>query len=92
MGEREVTKIVKDDRGKIIALRNQYMGWSPITTMVVIKHIEGTLYNYYANFPNVGRVDLKVMNVNDHKILVTDPQKTSRNILGDLPEYVTYDN
>ena len=89
MGEREVTKIVKDDRGKIIALRNQYMGWSPIKTEEVIKHIEGNLYNYFANFPNVGRVDLHVINNGDHKSLITDPHKTSRNILGDLPEYVT---
>ena len=81
MIEREVTKIVTDSMGNIIELRNQYMGWSPITTLEVIKHIEGNLYNYYANFPNIGRVDLKVMKVNDHKILVTDPQKTSRRFL-----------
>ena len=92
MLEREVTKIVKDDSGKIIELRNQYMGWSPITTLEVIKHIEGNLYNYYANLPNVGKVYLQVMYNGDQKILTTDPQKTSRNILDDLPVYVTYDN
>lgn len=92
MHDREVIKIMKDDNGNIIGLRNNNMGWSPISSSEAIMHIEHKLYNYFAEFPNIGKVYIQVENDHNLKILVTDPLKTSRNLLEDLPEYVTYDD
>jgi len=92
MIDREVIKIIKDDDDNVIGLKNQYMGWSPISTSEAIIHIERNIYNYYAVFPNIGRVNLQVENDHNQKILVTDSKKTSRNLLGDLPPHITYDD
>lgn len=90
MIEREVQKIDKDCRGNIIALRNQFKGWSPVAVNDVIKHIEGNLFNYHAKFPNIGKVNIQIVKENNVKTLRTDPSKTSRNLLQDLPLYITY--
>lgn len=92
MQEREIIKIVKDHEGNIIALRNQYMGWSPVSVNEVIQHIESDLYSYYVKIPDLGKVSLCVEQINQKKILRTDPSKAAKNLLGDLPIYVIYDD
>lgn len=87
MLEREVLKVDIDNNGNIIAFRNQFKGWSPVSIEDAIKHIEGNLYTYYAKFPNFGRIDLQVVIENNNKSIKTDTYKTSRNLLKDLPSY-----
>ncbi|MCB0752119.1 MAG: DUF3892 domain-containing protein [Ignavibacteriae bacterium] len=87
MMEREVILIGKDVTGKIISFKNQFKGWSPVSINDAIKHIEGELYSYYANFDNIGKVEIKVVKDGSIKVIGTDPKKTDRNILTDLPSY-----
>lgn len=87
MFEREVTKIEKNQFGEIIALRNQFKGWSPVAIDEAIKQIEGGLYKYYVRIQNVGKIYLCVIQNNNHPIVRTDPEVTSRNLLDVLPSY-----
>lgn len=87
--EREVIKIERNQIGEIVALRNQFMGWSPVAVDYAIKHIEGGLYKYFVNIQNVGKIYLTVINENDKRIIRTDPSVVSRNLLEVLPSYVS---
>ena len=87
MIDREVQKIEVDCEGNIIALINQFMGWSPLSIEDVIRHIEGGIFQYHAVFPIIGKVRLQVIHEGNGKKIITDPTRSSRNLLYDLPIY-----
>jgi len=82
MLEREVIKTAKDKDGEIVALCNQFKGWSPVSKEEAIKQIESKLYTYFVELTNLGRVHIHVV---DGKYLRTDLDRTTRNNLKDLP-------
>ncbi|MBK8945414.1 MAG: hypothetical protein IPM32_09115 [Ignavibacteriae bacterium] len=89
MLEREIIKIERNQLGDIVALRNQFMGWSPVAADYAIKHIEGGLYKYFVSIPNVGKIYLTVIDENNKKVIRTDPSVTSRDLLEVLPSYAS---
>ena len=82
--ERKVTNTRKDENGRIIALCNPVEWWSPRTLAEVIIDIEESFYTYYVIIGGQ-RVLIKVANGSAEKYLRTDPDKTAKNNLDDLP-------
>ena len=82
--ERKVTNTRKDENGRIIALCNPVEWWSPRTLAEVIIDIEESFYTYYVVVGGQ-RVLIKVINGSVEKFLRTDPDKTTKNYLDDLP-------
>ncbi len=87
MFEREVIKTAKDEDGDIIAMSNNFKGWSLVTKDEAIMHIESKRITYFVEIENIGKVDVLVINGPNGKYLRTNPAKTARNILKDLPDY-----
>ena len=85
MIERKVIKSRKDLNGNITAICNPGEWWSPKTSSEAIKEIEEKLYSYYVTVNNQN-VDIKVIYGNSGKYLRTDPDKTTKNNLDDLPD------
>jgi hypothetical protein len=84
MIERKVTNTRKGEKGKIIALCNPVEWWSPRSAIEVINDIEESYYTYYV-LVDGQKVLIKVMNGSVEKYLRTDPNKTTKNNLEDLP-------
>ena len=84
MIERKVTNTTKGEKGKIIALCNPVEWWSPRNAIEVINDIEESYYLYYV-VVNGQKVLIKVINGSVEKFLRTDPDKTTKNYLDDLP-------
>lgn len=84
MIERKVTNTRKDTKGKIIGLCNPVEWWSPRTAVEVINDIEESFYTYYV-IVGGQKVLIKVFNGSVEKYLRTDPDKTTKNYLNDLP-------
>ncbi len=86
MARRKVTRSRKDQDGDITALCNSGEFWSPRLKRDAISDIESGTHSYYVDVPGTGPVDIRVVNGSNGKYLRTDPDKTSRNNLDDLPD------
>jgi hypothetical protein len=85
MADREVTQSMKSEKGDIIALCNSRAIWSPKLKSMAILEIEESIHRYFVKIDDV-EVDIHV--VKDRlkgKYLRTDPDKTKKNNLDDLP-------
>lgn len=85
MIERKVTKSRKDSNGNITAICNPGEWWSPKTSIEAIREIEEKLYSYHVIL-NGEKVDIKVIRGETGKYLRTDPDKTTKNNLDELPD------
>ncbi|MEW4565041.1 DUF3892 domain-containing protein [Bremerella sp. JC770] len=84
MADRQVTRSGKDGSGDITALCNTGQAWSPRRKNDAINDIENGNHSYFVEVSGK-RVDIHVVNGQNGKHLRTDPDKTSRNNLDDLP-------
>ncbi len=87
MADREITRTIKDKDGDITALCNSSELWSPKLKSMALLEIEDNIHRY---FVKVDEEEVDIHVVNDRlkgKYLRTDPDKTKRNILNDLPDY-----
>jgi len=85
MAHREVTRSRKDQDGDILALCTPGQPWSPRQKRDAISDIESRTHSYFVDVTGIGRVDIHVVEGRTGKYLRTDPDKTSRNNLDDLP-------
>lgn len=85
MARRKVTRSRKD-QGNITALCKPNEHWSPRLKQAAIQDIESDEHSYFVDVPGTGPVDIHVVQGQNGKYLRTDPDKTSRNNLGDLPD------
>ena len=85
MADRGVTRSRKDEDGDITELCNPGQSWSPRLKRDVINDIESGQHSYFVQAPN-GRVDIHVVDGPTGKYLRTDPDRTTRNNLDDLPD------
>jgi hypothetical protein len=83
MATREVKRTGKDDKNDITRLCGD--GWS-VTKADAIRQIEGRTYTYEVRVPRTGTVDVKVVSGPTGKYLRTDPDKTRKNNLLELPD------
>lgn len=80
-----MTSSSKDSSGNILALCNNGEWWSPRIASEVINDLEMKLYDYYVIVENQ-QVYIKVIKGNGGKYLRTDPDRTTKNNLDDLPD------
>ena len=85
MSNRRVTGCIKNKDGDILALCNPFEDWSFKSKKDAITDIENDIHNYYV-FNSGEKVNILVVNGTSEKYLQTDPGKTEKNILIDLPE------
>ncbi len=85
MVERKVTSTKKDNSGNILALCNNGEWWSPRNTLEIINDLQLRLYDYYV-IVDGKLVYIKVINGSNGKYLRTDPDRTTKNNLDDLPD------
>ncbi len=85
MAERRVMQSKKDLNGDILSICNHGEHWSPKSKDDAISEIENNIHSYYVV---VGRerVEIKIVEGSMGKYLRTDPDKTTRNNLDDLPD------
>ncbi len=85
MSVRRVRQSKKNSEGDILALCNTGESWSPIYKQDVIRDTENRVQSYYVL---VGQkiVEIKVVKRGTGKYLRTDPVKTTKNNLEDLPD------
>lgn len=86
MASRKVTHSGKDSDGDITALCQPGADWSPRRKSGAINDIENGIHCYHVDVPGTGQVDIHVVNGRNGKYLRTDPDRTSRNNLDDLPD------
>ena len=86
MATRQVSRSRKDRDGDILALCSSGQPWSPRQKQEAIDDIESRRHSYFVNVSGVGHVDIHVVRGPNGKYLRTDPDRTSRNNLDDLPE------
>ena len=84
MIERKITHTKKDSYGNILVICSPGEWWSPKSTDEAIMEIEEFLYQYYVIVASQ-KVEIKVINGSTGKYLRTDPDKTTKNNLDDLP-------
>ncbi len=84
MASRQVERTGKDSDGDITALCG---GWGRASKQQAIQDIERGTHNYWVQVAGVGPVNVVVMpgDARRGKYLRTDPDKTTRNNLNDLP-------
>ncbi len=87
MADRKVISIRKNGNQEIAALCNPDELWSPKASHHAISEIEAGLHTYYSLIEGK-RVDVYVIIGPDGKYLRTDPEKTVKNKLYELPECV----
>lgn len=86
MIDRQVTRSKKDNDGDITALCNPTEWWSPRQKVDAINDIENKTHRYFVK-DGLKEVDIHVVNDSiKGKYLRTDPDKTTRNNLDDLPD------
>jgi hypothetical protein len=85
MARRKVTHSRKDEDGDITALCNPGQTWSPRLKSGAISDIETGVHSYYVG-SGINEVDIHVVDGPSGKYLRTDPDKTSKNNLDDLPD------
>lgn len=86
MARRRVKQSRKNKDGDITALCNKGEFWSPRKKKDAVSDINSGRHSYYVNVQGVGAVDIHVVDHPKHgDYLRTDPDKTDRNNLDDLP-------
>lgn len=86
MIQRQITNTKKDSSGNIVLLCNQSEWWSPRLANEILWDIEEAMYLYFV-IVDGQKVEIKVITELTRKYLRTDPDKTTKNNLDDLPEY-----
>lgn len=86
MSRRRVTRSGKDRDGDITSLCNTGELWSPRRKADAIQDIEAGIHSYYVLSQSGAEVNVLVRQRNGKKYLTTDPDKTTRNNLDDLPD------
>ena len=86
MADRKVTQSGKDEDGDILRLCTPGQPWSPRQKRDAINDIKNRHHSYYVDVPGAGRVDIKVIPGTTGDYLRTDPDRTDRNNLDDLPD------
>ena len=84
MIERQITRIKKDSSGNIVMLCNPAEWWSPRSASEILYDIEEAMYLYFVRVDGQ-KVEIKVITELTRKYLRTDPDKTTKNNLEDLP-------
>ena len=84
MANRRVTASGKDNQGDITALCNT-ASWGIVSKANAISHIDNGTHRYYVLYTDNTEVDVVVVNGSTGRYLRTDPDKTTRNNLDDLP-------
>jgi len=82
---RQVTHILRDSAGNIIALCNPGQPWSPVPIKKVISEIRLEIQKYYVQ-DSLQRVDIVVALPVSEPFLRTNPVITDVNLLEFLPE------
>jgi len=85
MADRKVTSVRKNGNLEIAALCNPEEIWSPKKKEHAIQEIEAGLHTYYLLIGGE-RIDINVVVSPNGKYLRTDPEKTAKNVLNELPE------
>lgn len=85
MADRRVTQSGKGPDEDITSLCSPSEYWSPRAKADAISDIETRAHRYYVDIQDVGAVDIHVVQRATGKYLRTDPDKTKRNNLLDLP-------
>lgn len=86
MADREITSTIKNKNGDIAGLCNSSELWSPKLKSMAIYEIEDHIHRYYII---IGNEIVYIHVVNDPfkgKYLRTDPDKTTKNNLLELPD------
>lgn len=86
MADRKVTQTGKDKDRDITKLCRPGADWSPRRKADAIEDIKKDRHTYFVELPGLGRVDIKVVRGSHGDYLRTDPDKTTRNNLDDLPD------
>lgn len=86
MSDRHVTHSGKDRDGDITALCNPGAVWSPRRKHDCIQDIESGRQRYYVTDRRGARVDIHVVEGRTGKYLRTDPDRSERNNLDELPD------
>jgi hypothetical protein len=83
MADRRVTSTGKDNSGDITSLCGS---WGSQSKASAIIDIESGTHRYYTHASNGAEADVEVVNGATGKYLRTDPDKTTADNLGDLPD------
>lgn len=86
MAVRRVKQSKKSSERDILALCNEGELWSPRFKEDAIFDIENKIHSYYVVIGRE-RVEIKVIDGRTGKYLSTDPDKTKKNNLDDLPYF-----
>lgn len=86
MADRRVTHSRKDRDGDITALGNPGEWWSPRMKANAIADIEGGDHTYYVQAPGTSRAEVRVVKGQTGKYLRSDPDRSSKNNLDNLPD------
>ena len=84
MSDRRVTNTGKDSGGDITRLCNPSQGWAR-SKEDAIRDIENSIHTYYV-FDGTTRTEIRVVRGRTGKYLRTDPDRTSKNNLDELPD------
>lgn len=84
MADRRVTGSGKDRDGDITHLCNP-ADWGTTAKAATIQQIESGTHRYYVQQPGTSRVDVRVVQGTTGKFLRSDPDRSSRNNLDNLP-------
>ncbi|HCY75818.1 MAG TPA: DUF3892 domain-containing protein [Ignavibacteriales bacterium] len=84
MIERQITGIKKDSSGNIVSLCNPTEWWSPKSVNEILYDIEEYMYLYFV-IVDGQKVEIKIITGLTKKYIRTDPDKTTKNNLEDLP-------
>lgn len=82
--KRQVTSTRKEN-GVITAICNSSAWWPPVSSSQAIREIENKTYRYFVRV-GFDEVDIHVVDGANGKYLRTDPDKTERNNLLELPD------
>ena len=85
MADKRVTTNRKDNDGYIIALGNPSETWSPRLKNAAVYDIVTKTHKYYVMIDGK-RIDINVVNGLEGTYIRTDPDRTARNILDELPD------
>ena len=83
MADRRVTQSGKDRDGDITALCGV---WGRALKATAIREIDDRVHRYFVRLSGGADVDVVVVNGRSGRYLRTDPDRTSRNNLDDLPD------
>lgn len=83
MTDRKVTGTGKDNSGDITSICG---AWGTQSKSLAILDIELGTHRYYTHAANGTEADIIVVNGTNGKYLRTDPDKTTADNLGDLPD------